>query len=227
MATATATKATKATATKRTRTSKKKDILVPVPVPDSPAMSAPVPTLSALQLFRQEKERMKDIEDTARAELALETMRIANLFATATATATGCVDQFIKLYAINIEKPVKEEFTRLYSIVPHWPTKNGKAVTVAAILQKKGGKWSISGDLYRYDSDIESISVPVALVRLLNAVAKRFYKATAEKTEKTIFEFSSDDFTRLLSALATGDCSQASAICLTSAIEKTVKRAVK
>lgn len=240
MTTATAnTKATTAIVTantdKRTRTGKKKDIapvVAPVPAPLSPE-----------QERRQRIIALENSRKTAKAVFAVEIMAIANRFASAQALASAEVDKAIELLGVNAQATTKEEIaeemSKIYHRLEPWPmSKNGKKpVTVSAILAP-AGKWArkeiekngMPVQVYFVEDGLYYRDVPVSLVRLVNAIQKRFYRTAPETTEHKVYVFTSEEFDALW-ALATSvtDAKLKEQLqnTLVGAEEKTVKVAVK
>ena len=237
---ATTTKKATTTTDKKVRRTRKKDI--PAPVVPAPVPAAPVRT-TAEEERRQRIKALENSRKTARAVFAVEIMAIANRFASAQALASAEVDKAIELLGLdmsaNDKETISKEMQKIYYKIEAWPMNKAgkKPVTVAAIMSP-AGKWAkkeierngMLVPVYFVEDGTYYQFVPVALVRLVNAIQKRFYRAAPETTEKKIYQFSAEEFDaiwELASSAADADLKEKLQNALVAAEEKTVKVTVK
>jgi len=226
---------------KKARRTRKKDIpsIVPAPVVPAPV----VPVLTPEEERRQRIKALENSRKTARAVFAIEVMSLANQFDSAQIQASACIDKAIALFNLDMSADSKEtiaaEMQKIYFKLDSWPVnKTGKKpVTVAAILSP-AGKWGkkeitkngMTVPVYFIEDDTYCKVVPVSLVRMVNAIQKRFYKTAPATEEITEYRFTSEDYNNLwamVSELTNKEEKERVQNTLLLAEEKTVKRAAK
>ena len=226
---------------KKARRTRKKDIpsIVPAPVVPAPV----VPVLTPEEERRQRIKALENSRKTARAVFAIEVMSLANQFDSAQIQASACIDKAIALFSLDMSADNKEtiaaEMQKIYYKIDSWPVnKTGKKpVTVAAIMSP-AGKWGkkeierngMTVPVYFIEDGTYYQFVPVALVRLVNAIQKRFYKTAPQTEEITEYRFTSEDYNNLwamVSELTNKEEKERILNSLLLAEEKTVKKTVK